>query len=92
MGEAWHIAVFIVEHRCSWRRSGSWRASRLAAAGTSSLAALAALSFIGEGCGHHIGVCCSSGGFFRLLLLFRFPVFWMAEAFKDSRASSSAAA
>jgi hypothetical protein len=37
------------------------------------------------------GVCYSSGGFFRLLLLFRFPVFWMAEAFNDSRASSSAA-
>jgi hypothetical protein len=37
-------------------------------------------------------VCCSSGGFFRLLLLFRFLVFWMAEAFKDSRASSSVAA
>jgi hypothetical protein len=38
------------------------------------------------------GVCCSSGGFFFLLKLFRFPVFWMAEAFNDSRASSSAVA
>jgi hypothetical protein len=38
------------------------------------------------------GVCYSSGGFFRLLLLFRFPVFWMAEAFRDSRALSLAAA
>jgi hypothetical protein len=38
------------------------------------------------------GDCGSSGGLFRLLLLFRFPVFWMAEAFRDSRASSSAAA
>jgi hypothetical protein len=37
------------------------------------------------------GVCCSSRGFFRLLLLFRFSVFWMAEAFKDSWASSAAA-
>jgi hypothetical protein len=23
MGEAWHVAVFIVGHRCSWCRSGS---------------------------------------------------------------------
>jgi hypothetical protein len=38
------------------------------------------------------GVCCSSGGFFHLLLLFRFPVFWIAEAFKDSQAASAAAA
>jgi hypothetical protein len=37
------------------------------------------------------GVCSSSGGFFHLLLLFRFPVFWMAEAFNDLQASSSAA-
>jgi hypothetical protein len=54
MGEAQHVAVFIIGHRCGWRRSGSWGASRLAAAGTSSPAALAALSFIGEGCGYHI--------------------------------------
>jgi hypothetical protein len=38
------------------------------------------------------GVCCSSGGFFRLLLLFRFSVFWMAEAFRDLRALSLVAA
>jgi hypothetical protein len=37
------------------------------------------------------GVCCSSSRFLLLLLLFRFPVFWMAEALNDSRASSSVA-
>jgi hypothetical protein len=38
------------------------------------------------------GVSCSSGGFFYLLLLLGFLVFWMAEAFRDSLASSSVAA
>jgi hypothetical protein len=36
-------------------------------------------------------VCCSFGGFFLLLPLFRFLVFWMPEAFNDSRASPSVA-
>jgi hypothetical protein len=54
MGEAWYVVVFIVRHRCSRHRSGSWGASQLAAAGSSSQTALAALSFVGEGCGHHI--------------------------------------
>jgi hypothetical protein len=89
MGEAWHVAVLIVGHGGSRHRSGSWGAPWLAAAGTASPTALAALSFVEEGCGHHIR---SLLLFFRLLVLFRFPVFWMAEAFNDSRASSSAAA
>jgi hypothetical protein len=38
------------------------------------------------------GVCYYSGRFFLLLLLFRFPVFQMVEAFNDSRVSLSAAA
>jgi hypothetical protein len=54
MGEAWHVAVLIVGHGGSRRRSGSWGAPWLAAAGTASPTALAALSFVGEGCGYHI--------------------------------------
>jgi hypothetical protein len=54
MGEAWHIAVLIVGHRGGRRRSGSHRAPRLATADTASFATLAALTLIGEGCGHHI--------------------------------------
>jgi hypothetical protein len=53
---------------------------------------LVALTLIGEGCDHHIQSLLLFWRIFRLLLLFRFPVFWMTEAFRDSRASSSAAA
>jgi hypothetical protein len=51
MGEAWHIAVLIVGHGGRRRRSGSCGAPRLATAGTASLAVLAALPLVGEGCG-----------------------------------------
>jgi hypothetical protein len=54
MGKAWHITVLIVGHRGGQHRSGSCRAPWLATASTASLAALATLTLIGEGCGHHI--------------------------------------
>jgi hypothetical protein len=54
MGEAWHVTLLIVGHGGSWHRSGSWGAPWLAAARTASPTALAALSFVKEGCGHHI--------------------------------------
>jgi hypothetical protein len=54
MGEAWHVTVLIIGHRGRQRHSGSCEAPRLAAARTASLAALAALSFVREGCCHHI--------------------------------------
>jgi hypothetical protein len=54
MGEAWHIAVFIVGHGGGWCQSGSSRAPQLTTASTASSATLAALTFIGKGCGHHI--------------------------------------
>jgi hypothetical protein len=54
MGETWHIAVFVVGHGGRWHRSGSCRAPRLATARTASPAALAALTLVSEGCGHHV--------------------------------------
>jgi hypothetical protein len=54
MGETWHITVFIVGHRSGWCQSGSCRAPWLATASTASSVALAALTLVSEGCGHHI--------------------------------------
>jgi hypothetical protein len=54
MGKAWHVAVFIVGHGGRLHHSGSYGAPRLATAGTASPAALATLTFVGEGCCHHI--------------------------------------
>jgi hypothetical protein len=54
MGKTWHIAVFVVRHGSGWRRSGSCRTPRLAAATSASSAALAALTFVSKGCGHHV--------------------------------------
>jgi hypothetical protein len=92
MGETWHIAVFVVRHGADGAKAGvaelrswpllvphplpRWLLWPLSAKVVATIS----------------GACCSSGGFFRLLLLFCFPVFWMAEAFRDSRASSSTAA
>jgi hypothetical protein len=49
MGEARHVAIFIIGYRSSKRHSGSCRAPRLAATGAASPAALSALAFLGEG-------------------------------------------
>jgi hypothetical protein len=49
------------------------------------------LFFVGEGCCHHVQSLLLFWQILLLLLLFRFPVFWMGEAFNDSRASAAAA-
>jgi hypothetical protein len=92
MGEAWHVAILTVGPGAKGAVAGaaelhSWlllephpRPRWLLCPLTEKVVATMS------------GVCCSSGGFFLLLVLFRFPVFWMVEAFNDSRTSSSAAA
>jgi hypothetical protein len=88
MGEARHAAVLVVGYGSSRRHSGSCRALRLV---PHPRPCYSLWPFSGKVDATISGVCYSSGGLF-LLLLFRFPVFWMAEAFNDSRALSSVAA
>jgi hypothetical protein len=57
-----------------------------------SLAALATLTLIGEGCGHHIWSLLLFWRILPFIVIVPLSVFWMAEAFRDSWASSSAAA
>jgi hypothetical protein len=54
MGKAWHVVVLIVGHGTSRCHRGSCGALWLTAAGTAPPAALSTLTFLREGCCHHI--------------------------------------
>jgi hypothetical protein len=83
MSEAWHVAVFVVDTGAAGAiaEAGELRGWPLLEPRPQPRWLLCPLSE--KVVATMSGVCCSSGRFFCLLLLFRFPVFWMAEAFKD---------